>query len=291
MPGLKNRPLQTMAILFRRLSFRKVRTSTDEDDDRTDKSERSSTEGAFPSSETPQTARNALILALTTLSYVSSNIPFASILSSVIDPLLDITNRIDQVSTNERGLLELTARIKLLTPIVSEITGDTPEGSTGIVKALKQELELITKDLTEANSQGKLARFFNSTDNASSIASHNTKLAQIIADSTFVGVQEVLKSLRKVEQSQLVEMGDIAGGFGGMGGSGYIGGDGGEGEGPNLLDFHAADRMKFGDISGGTGGTGGAGVWVGGKGGTGKAPVFSTRRYPAPIARREREQE
>jgi hypothetical protein len=41
------------------------------------------------------TGRNILTLTLRTLSSVSSNIPFGSILSSAIDPLLDITERIE----------------------------------------------------------------------------------------------------------------------------------------------------------------------------------------------------
>jgi hypothetical protein len=45
--------------------------------------------------ETPHTGRNILKFALKTLSTISSNIPFGSVLSSVIDPLLDIVNRIE----------------------------------------------------------------------------------------------------------------------------------------------------------------------------------------------------
>jgi hypothetical protein len=45
--------------------------------------------------ETPHTGRNVLKFALSTLSSVSSNIPFGSVLSSVIDPLLNIINRIE----------------------------------------------------------------------------------------------------------------------------------------------------------------------------------------------------
>jgi transcriptional regulator len=45
--------------------------------------------------ETPHTGRNALKFALKTLSSVSSNIPFGSVLSSVIDPLFDIADRIE----------------------------------------------------------------------------------------------------------------------------------------------------------------------------------------------------
>ncbi|KAJ7450556.1 hypothetical protein FB451DRAFT_1285519, partial [Mycena latifolia] len=145
------------------------------------------------------TAQNVLTTTLRTLSSVSSNIPFGSILSSVIDPLLDITARIQQVSTNAQGLAELSARIELLTPIVSDMATHKPEKGRAIVEALKRELESITKDLNDARAQGKLEQFFNSADNASSLAKHNMTLAQMIADSTLVAVQDILKTLHDIE--------------------------------------------------------------------------------------------
>ncbi|KAJ7477429.1 hypothetical protein FB451DRAFT_1172980 [Mycena latifolia] len=204
------------------------------------------------------TARNALTVTLRTLSSVSKNIPFGSILSSVIDPLLDITNRIEQVSSNAEALIALSARIDLLTPIVSEMTEDKAERGRAIVEALQRELESITKDLKEARAQGKLEQFFNSTDNASSLTQHNMALAQIIADSTLATVHEVLTSVRNLERSKFsessvpqrqVEMGDIRGGFGGTGGGGRIGGEGGEGEGPDL-EMSLDEHWKVGAISG-----------------------------------------
>ncbi|KAJ7466552.1 hypothetical protein FB451DRAFT_1261187 [Mycena latifolia] len=87
------------------------------------------------------TAQNVLTTTLRMLSSVSSNIPFGSILSSVIDPLLDITDRIQQVSTNAQGLAELAARIELLTPIVSDLAIHKPEKGRAIVEALKRSVE------------------------------------------------------------------------------------------------------------------------------------------------------
>ncbi|KAJ7455888.1 hypothetical protein FB451DRAFT_1373144 [Mycena latifolia] len=253
------------------------------------------------------TAQNVLTTALRTLSSVSSNIPFGSILSSVIDPLLDITDRIQQVSTNAQGLTELAARIELLTPIVSDIATNKPEEGRAIVEALKRELEVITKDLSDARAQGKLEQFFNSTDNASSLTKHNITLAQMIADST-VGRQPLsyprLSRICSLLPSRLFsklcktsnalssrnhgfpKAGFLPGlcrGLGGMGGSGRLGGEGGEGEGPEL-EMTLDENWKVGDIFGGTGGTGGAGIDVGGKGGSGKAPIIrALRRNPAVI--------
>ncbi|KAJ7450534.1 hypothetical protein FB451DRAFT_1285452 [Mycena latifolia] len=245
----------------------------------------------LPRAEAPRTARNALILALQTLSSVARNTPIGAFLSSAIDALLDIANRIEQVAGNTQGLAELAARIEFLTPIVSEMLEDSPEKSRVVINALRRELQSITEDLNDAISQNKLEQFFNSADTASSVAKHNTTLAQMIADSTFVAVHEVLKSLHDLERKLVessaalippgqVEMGDIIGGFGGTGGSGRIGGEGGEGGGPKLEMSHDED-WKIGNISGGTGGTGGTGIEVGGKGGRGGAPVIRMgRRNP-----------
>jgi hypothetical protein len=77
-----------------------------------------------------------------------------------------------------------------------------------------------------------------------------------------------------------------------MGGDARIGGQGGDGEGP-LLEIASKDNWKIGSISGefdisrmdlclqlvgGIGGPGGKGIEIGGKGGTGKAPVISSLR-------------
>ncbi|KAJ6532788.1 hypothetical protein DFH09DRAFT_1092782 [Mycena vulgaris] len=144
---------------------------------------------------------------------------------------------------------------------------------------------------------------------------HNTTLTKMIADSTFVTIHEVLKSLHDLEVSSSldmmdditstayirnpnscnwrpragqIEMGDIKGGLGGTGGSARMGGEGGEGEGPKL-DMSPNERWKIGNVSGGTGGTGGIGIEVGGKGGSGKAPVISMLRTNPVIVPPERE--
>ncbi|KAJ7094100.1 hypothetical protein C8R44DRAFT_386209 [Mycena epipterygia] len=293
--------LRLKAIMSTILAFLSLRTHRKR---HTTKGDNEASRGAPFSphlSAAPQTAQNALMFALQTLSAVCRNLPVGAILSSVIDPLLDIMDRIGQISSNTQGLVELAARIELLTPIVAEMAKDRPAQARIVVNSLNRELQSITKDLQDAHVQGRLQKFFNSADNASSLVRHNTTLDQMIADSTFVTVHEVHKSLRDLERrpnllqsaqgkrsSQLhnvalmsiaaqVEMGNIRGGVGGTGGRGRIGGEGGHGEGPNLVttpDYH----WKIGNISGGIGGIGGEGIDVGGRGGTGKAPVISILR-------------
>ncbi|KAJ7154892.1 hypothetical protein C8R43DRAFT_949854 [Mycena crocata] len=237
---------------------------------------------------TSHTARNVLKFSLKTLSTVSSNIPFGVILSSIIDPLLDIADRIEQTSANKQGLAELAARIELLAPIVSEMAEHNPMRGRKMVEALEREIKSIAEDLSAACERGQLNQFFSSADTASSLVKHNSVLAQLMADSTFASVHEVLKFI-DLERSKLLlslssgsddgqfEAGDIKGGIGGTGGNARVGGDGGGGEGPRL-EMVSGRRWTVGNISGGTGGAGGTGVDVGGKGGTGKAPVISVVR-------------
>ncbi|KAJ7717543.1 hypothetical protein B0H16DRAFT_1610693 [Mycena metata] len=229
------------------------------------------------------TTRNVLKFSLETLSTISANIPFSSGLSAVIEPLLTIVDHIKQTSSNAQGLIELAARIELLTPVILEMA-ENPRGSE-VIERLQRELESITTDLEAAWSQGELNQFFNSDDNTSSLQTHNMTLAQLIADSTMVTVREVLNSVQESQRSKFqfnsdamaptFELGDITGGVGGAGSSGgRIGGQGGDGEGPKV-DMDPQHRWKMGDVSGGTGGHGGHGMEVGGQGGVGRGPVIT----------------
>ncbi|KAJ7478748.1 hypothetical protein B0H11DRAFT_1282950 [Mycena galericulata] len=92
-----------------------------------------------PSQQTPDkarhadpahTARNVFKFALQTLRTISNNIPLGQSLNSVIDPVLAAIARIEQTSDNAQGFVELAARIKLLTPIISEM--GTPLGPSQI---------------------------------------------------------------------------------------------------------------------------------------------------------------
>ncbi|KAJ7809176.1 hypothetical protein B0H14DRAFT_2867494 [Mycena olivaceomarginata] len=216
--------------------------------------------------ETPNTGRNALKFALKTLSSISSNIPFGSVLSGVIDPLLDIADRIELTSDNTQGFVELAARIELLSPLVSKIARDKPEQCQPIVEALQ-----ASKNSTQ---------FFNSKDNASSLAKHNNHLAQMIADATLVEVHEVLRWLQYIESriganSEKAEdtRPEFVGGTGGKGGyGGHTGGEGGLGEAAQLAIENVG---LFRRIQGGIGGEGGSGNVKGGPGGTGQGPRIS----------------
>ncbi|KAF8174631.1 hypothetical protein K438DRAFT_1848656 [Mycena galopus ATCC 62051] len=223
---------------------------------------------------------NVLYFALKTLSSISNNVPMAGALSGIIEPLLDITSRIEQSSVNAQGLIQLATRIEHLAPLVEETAKSDPDRGRWIVLELQTELASMTTDLKAASQRGKLNQFFNNADDASPLSKHNMVLAQLIADSKLVGIQEVLKSLRELESSKMedasspIVMGDITGGVGSAGGHAQTGGEGG---GPQL-DMDPDERYQIGNVSGGTGGTGGVGVEVGGKGGTGKGPVISMRR-------------
>ncbi|KAJ7266818.1 hypothetical protein C8J57DRAFT_1329109 [Mycena rebaudengoi] len=240
------------------------------------------------SPDPPHTACNALIFSLTTLSGIARTIPCAAVLSSVINPLLAIADRIEQTAANKKGLVELAIRLDLLTPILSKTATKDESLGTDVVEAVKRELESIKQDLDDADSRGKLSRFFSSPSNSSSLEKHNATLTQLIANSTLVTVHEVLQTVHDLESRLLqmppsldtegiVEMEDMAGGVGDMGDDARIGGQGGDGEGPQL-EIAPENNWKIGSISGGAGGPGGKGIEIGGKGGTGKAPVISSLR-------------
>ncbi|KAF7373280.1 hypothetical protein MSAN_00537000 [Mycena sanguinolenta] len=229
--------------------------------------------------ETAQTETNMLVFSLMALSTISNRTPLGGVLSETIDHLLEITVHIKQTSANAQGLAQLAARIERLTPIVTGVTQDDPEEGQAIVQILQKELASMTIELEAADANGKLSQFFNRVENASTLRKHNSALAQMIADSTLVPVQDVVNSLRELEHSKLQELygAEMAGETGIIGGTAYIGGEGGEGAGPQL-DMNPDERCRFGKISGGTGGPGGNGVERGGKGGTGKAPLINMRR-------------
>ncbi|KAK7012900.1 hypothetical protein R3P38DRAFT_3278764 [Favolaschia claudopus] len=234
-----------------------------------------------------RTVSNALYLSLKTLSTISSRVPGGEPLSAVIDPLLDLTDRVEQTSINGYNLAQLAARIERLTPVVQNLAKDNSAQGRIFIDNLERELRSIKKELEKAQAEGKLKQFFNADYNTILIERHNMGLAQLIADSTLVAVHEVLTSLRELEKSKVADPSSselrpplvyhFTGGSGGMGGSGTrTGGEGGDGEGPHLS--LEPDGMVTYSVSGGTGGQGGEGTEVGGKGGTGKAPVIIMRR-------------
>ncbi|KAJ7131566.1 hypothetical protein C8R43DRAFT_957062 [Mycena crocata] len=226
----------------------------------------------------PHTARNVLKFSLQTLSKISSNIPFGEILGSVIDPLLEIADRIEQTSTNAVGLFDLATRIALLGPIVTEMAKIDESRGRKMAEALEREIKSITEDLRNAEKQNKLKDFFNSVETASIVANHNSALDRLVGDANFVNIHENMKYIREALlkwQSSPVAL--FEGGVGGTGGKAWIGGEGGDGEGPRV-EMRPGEHWKVEKISGGTGGGGGMGIDTGGKGGTGKAPELGVRR-------------
>ncbi|KAF7331210.1 hypothetical protein MSAN_02439800 [Mycena sanguinolenta] len=225
--------------------------------------------------KTAQTATNVLVFSLRALSTVSNRTPLAGVLSETIDHLLEITAHIKQTSANAQGLAQLAARIERLTPIVTGVAQADPKGRA-IVQNLQKELASMTLDLKAADGNGKLSQFFNRVENASTLQKHNNALVQMIAECTLVSVQDVVNSLRELENSKLQDLygAEMAGETGIIGSTAYIGGEGGEGAGPQL-DVDPDEPRKFRKIAGGTGGNG---VERGGKGGTGKGPLINMRR-------------
>ncbi|KAF7331194.1 hypothetical protein MSAN_02438100 [Mycena sanguinolenta] len=275
---------QSLPRLFRRVRKSSTRTSPPARKlSHSDSEEPQQEPQPKTNAETARTAMNMLKFALKELGNISSNIPMGGILSGVIAPLLDITERIQQTSNNAEGLVQLALRIEHLTPIVTQMAGNDPQKGQGIVEKLQKELESITTELGAARSRGKLNQFFNSVDNASILDKHNTALDRLIADCTLNTVQEIAESFRERSELKMQEfypgristVGNITGGIGGKGGDGRTGGEGGPGEGPQI---DADEQVKIGNVSGGTGGAGGTGIDVGGKGGPGKAPVLNLRR-------------
>ncbi|KAJ7875256.1 hypothetical protein B0H14DRAFT_61608 [Mycena olivaceomarginata] len=196
-----------MSTFFRRFPVRKARTvpTTKRSDSERKSGQDIPQKKPLITPETVRTASNVLDFALRTLSTISSGIPLGGALSGIIEPLLEITGRIQQSSVNEQGLIQLATRIERITPIVTELAETNPNKSQAIVQELLWELVLITRDLDAARSRGKLNQFFNSAYNASSLEKHNMALAKMIADSTLVTVNEVLRLLREIECSKLQE--------------------------------------------------------------------------------------
>ncbi|KAK7029869.1 hypothetical protein R3P38DRAFT_2932081 [Favolaschia claudopus] len=236
--------------------------------------------------ETRKTAFNALYVSLRTLSAVSSRIPMGTPLSAVIDPLLDLTDRLEQTSINTNNIDQIAGANRAAHPS-GQIFVDSLKRSAKRFGGTR-ELYSISMELQAAQVEGKLAQFFNADYNMAIIEKHNMALAQLIADSTLVTVHEVLISLRALEDQTSKTKAPVAypvtgkeiSRIRGMGGYGFhAGGEGGLGEGPKLdMDLDELHQIPFGNVSGGTGGQGGNSSNVGGSGGTGEGPVISVRR-------------
>ncbi|KAF7291710.1 hypothetical protein HMN09_01262600 [Mycena chlorophos] len=155
--------------------------------------------------ETLSTAKNAFVLGLKTLGAISGNIPFGSVLNSVIEPLLNIMDRIEETAENQQGFLQLASRVHMLEPIIQDKKANEP-ACKEIVEALGKRS--IHDDIEQALQQGTIASFFNSQDNASGIVRHNVNLTQLIGDSTQQSINEVLKTLKEIQAGLKVTIKD-----------------------------------------------------------------------------------
>ncbi|KAJ7450578.1 hypothetical protein FB451DRAFT_1285554 [Mycena latifolia] len=246
------------------------------------------------------TVRDGCTSALEALksAVTGSSTPYAEELNSVIACLSDLLND-TEISTSDKGVIQLAIQLNLLTVMISGDGLGQVQVET-LIKTLREELQSIATDLTAARSDGTFNEFFENNSAASSLAKHNQNLTEIIARFK-VGRQSTLSTftqsvfvdeapnVRASELSKLpqevpptvrqeeVQLGEITGDVGASGGSGRIGCQGGDGKGPEV-NIPPCTNYKTGDICGGTGGTGGTGIEVGGKGGSGKAPVIRVLR-------------
>ncbi|KAF8150308.1 hypothetical protein K438DRAFT_442351 [Mycena galopus ATCC 62051] len=126
-----------------------------------------------------QTASNALQAALQ--ASVSGSPSVRAILSPSIIDLVAITKRVE-TTVDAQGFIKLAGRIELLISIVSEMGGKNPIAGQALLKDLQREIQLITKDLQEASSQGKLDQFLNVAHDLSPLEKHNVTLTQMLTD-------------------------------------------------------------------------------------------------------------
>ncbi|KAK7002063.1 hypothetical protein R3P38DRAFT_2648248 [Favolaschia claudopus] len=216
-----------------------------------------------------QTETNVLTAALRALGTVSSHIPVLGMLNSVIEPVLALTEQVQQTADNMENLVQLSSRVEYLTEVIQK-----SDNQEIIGERLRGELLRMQEDLGGAHKEQWLGQFFNSRDNAAMIKKHNNNLLAMITENTLMGVDQIMKKLKDIEQSKLSTFGaQITGGHGGSGGAGHeVGGKGGVGGGPRL-SFRHGIPARLGNISGGHGGSGGSGM-VGGMGGTGNGPII-----------------
>ncbi|KAF8146051.1 hypothetical protein K438DRAFT_1781407 [Mycena galopus ATCC 62051] len=177
--------------------LRKTRTSRASTAKRSNEHETSS--ASRSSRERHRTAANALELTLTTFNSISRGIPGAGALSGIIEPLLEITKRIEQTAINAEGLAALEERIQDLTPVVTRtLLEGCPHKAQLVVERLRKALGWIMQDLEVAHSQGKLSQFFNSTDNAAFLERHYKVLDRLVNDFTMIMGLERAGEDRKV---------------------------------------------------------------------------------------------
>ncbi|KAF8239813.1 hypothetical protein L208DRAFT_1385401 [Tricholoma matsutake] len=129
---------------------------------------------------TPTSGSTAKDTALNALKLVMQIAPVPGIKPAMFG-LLTIIGKVQETSGNTQGFLNLATRMENLQPIFSKMKDMEVEGTTAdIFKKLVVEINSLTTEIERAKTNGTLAKFFNSTDDASSLKSHNDHLDQII---------------------------------------------------------------------------------------------------------------
>ncbi|KAF8218846.1 hypothetical protein L208DRAFT_1419322 [Tricholoma matsutake] len=122
------------------------------------------------------TVLNALKLAI----QIVADAPVLGI-GFAMSGLLTIIGKVQETSGNTQGFLNLATRMENLQPIFSKMKDMEVKGTTvDIFKKLEVKINSLTAEIERERSNGTLAKFFNSTDDASSLKSHNDHLDQII---------------------------------------------------------------------------------------------------------------
>ncbi|KAF8222837.1 hypothetical protein L208DRAFT_1412805 [Tricholoma matsutake] len=132
---------------------------------------------------TPTSSSTAKDTALNTLKLVMQIMADAPMpgIKVAMSGLLTIIGKVQETSGNTQGFLNLATWMENLQPIFSKMKDMEVEGTTAdIFKELEVKINSLTAEMEWARSNGTLAKFFNSTDDASSLKSHNDHLNQII---------------------------------------------------------------------------------------------------------------
>ncbi|KAF8589985.1 hypothetical protein K439DRAFT_1612277 [Ramaria rubella] len=128
------------------------------------------------------TTLNVLKVVLQALSAISGNIPIPG-LNLPFSSLLIVINKVQATSQNAQGFRDLANRLCDLQPTLLKICaiGETNKSSIPSLVTLEKELGSLRNGIQCALSAGRLDRFINSTEDMSSLASHNSRLDAIIA--------------------------------------------------------------------------------------------------------------
>jgi len=133
-------------------------------------------------------AKDTAVNALKLLLKIASDIPGPGI-KPALSGLLTIIERVQETSGNVQGFENLARRMENLRSIfsmVKEMEIGARVDVVGFLEKLEVEVKSLSTEIEQATSRGTLIRFFNSTDDASSLKSHNDSLDRIISEANFL---------------------------------------------------------------------------------------------------------